>query len=57
MIPPVLLHWACRLFLGGLFLYAGYTKIDNPLQFAAALEAYQLVPSNLVLGIVKGLPW
>jgi uncharacterized membrane protein YphA (DoxX/SURF4 family) len=43
--------------LGGIFLYAGYTKVDNPLQFAAALEAYQLFPPHVVLWIMKGFPW
>lgn len=52
-----ILHWACRLFLGGIFIYAGYTKMENPLQFAAAVEAYQLLTPHLVIGIVKILPW
>lgn len=52
-----ILHWACRLFLGGIFIYAGYTKLENPLQFAAAVEAYQLLPPHLVIWVVKILPW
>jgi putative oxidoreductase len=52
-----ILHWACRLFLGGIFIYAGYTKMENPLQFAAAVEAYQLLPPHLVIWVVKILPW
>lgn len=56
MIPRIL-HWACRLFLGGIFVYAGYTKIENPLQFAAAVEAYQLLPPYSVIWVVKILPW
>jgi uncharacterized membrane protein YphA (DoxX/SURF4 family) len=52
-----ILHWSCRLFLGGLFLYAGYTKLENTLQFAAAIEAYQLFPTFSILWIVRGLPW
>ncbi len=52
-----ILDWACRLFLGGIFIYAGYTKIENPLQFAAAVEAYKLVPPHVVIWIVKVLPW
>jgi putative oxidoreductase len=54
---PHLLHWACRFFLGGLFIYAGYTKGENPLQFAVALEAYQLLSPNSVIWVVKTLPW
>ncbi len=56
-IIPHILHWACRLFLGGIFIYAGYTKVGNPLQFAAAVEAYQLLSPNLVIWVVKILPW
>jgi uncharacterized membrane protein YkgB len=52
-----ILHWACRLFLGGIFVYAGYTKVENPLQFAAAIEAYKLLPPAIVLWVVKVLPW
>jgi uncharacterized membrane protein YphA (DoxX/SURF4 family) len=52
-----ILHWACRLFLGGIFIYAGYTKVENPLQFAAAIEAYKLLPPAIVLWVVKVLPW
>jgi uncharacterized membrane protein YphA (DoxX/SURF4 family) len=51
------LRWACRLFLGGIFIYAGYTKMENPLQFSAAVEAYQLLPPHLVIWVVKILPW
>jgi putative oxidoreductase len=54
---PNLLHWAGRFFLGGLFVYAGYTKVENPLQFAVALEAYQLLSPNSVIWVVKTLPW
>jgi uncharacterized membrane protein YphA (DoxX/SURF4 family) len=52
-----ILHWACRLFLGGIFVYAGYTKVENPLQFAAAIEAYKLLPPSIVLRVVEVLPW
>lgn len=52
-----ILHWACRLFLGTIFIYAGYTKVENPLQFAAAIEAYKLLPPDIVLRVVRVLPW
>ncbi len=52
-----ILHWTCWLFLGGIFIYAGYTKMKNPLQFAAAVEAYQLLSPYLVIWVVKILPW
>ncbi len=52
-----ILTWACRLFLGGILIYAGTTKIANPLQFAAAVEGYQILTSNGVIWVVKILPW
>jgi len=52
-----ILHWVSRLFLGGIFIYAGYTKLENPLQFAAALEGYQLLSPSVVIWVIKVLPW
>lgn len=54
---PLLLHWACRLFLGGVFIYAGYTKVINPLQFAVAVEDYRLLSPQGVIWTIKLLPW
>lgn len=56
-VNPRLLHWACRIFLSGIFIYAGYTKIENPLQFAVAAEEYQLLSPDSVVWVVKILPW
>jgi uncharacterized membrane protein YphA (DoxX/SURF4 family) len=52
-----ILHWVCRLFLGCIFIYAGYTKLENPLQFAVAVEGYKLLSPNLVIWAIKILPW
>ncbi len=52
-----LLHWLARLLLAGVFIYAGYTKLENPLQFAVAVEGYELASPNVVIWIVKLLPW
>jgi uncharacterized membrane protein YphA (DoxX/SURF4 family) len=46
-----------RLALGGLFLYAGLTKIGQPYQFAAAIQAYQLLPEFLVGLSAVLIPW
>lgn len=56
MIWPIL-TWVCRLFLGGIFIYAGTAKVTNPMQFAAAVEGYQLISTELVIWVVKILPW
>lgn len=52
-----ILHWASRFFLSGIFIYAGYIKLENPLQFAVAVEGYKLLSPGLVILIVKILPW
>ena len=57
MIWIKVLHWACRLFLAWLWIYAGYTKIQSPLQFAGAIEGYDLLPSAAVIWVADTLPW
>jgi uncharacterized membrane protein YphA (DoxX/SURF4 family) len=52
-----ILHWVSRVILAGIFLYSGYVKLQSPLQFAAALTAYQLFPESLILPIITYLPW
>ena len=52
-----ILHWASRLLLAGIFLYSGYVKQRSPLQFAAAIAGYNLVPASLVLPLASYLPW
>jgi putative oxidoreductase len=46
-----------RLVLGGLFLYAGLSKISQPYQFAAAIQAYQFLPESLVGLAAILIPW
>lgn len=52
-----ILHWACRVLLGALFLYSGYIKIAQPLQFAAAVAGYQAVPETWIWPIAQYFPW
>ena len=51
------LHWLCRMVLAGVFIYSGYIKVQNTLQFAVAITGYQLVPENLVYPMAQYLPW
>ncbi len=51
------LHWICRIVLAGVFIYSGYVKIESPLQFAAAITGYKLVPEPLILPLAEYLPW
>jgi putative oxidoreductase len=46
-----------RLVLAGLFLYAGVSKISQPYQFAAAIQAYQFLPESLVGLAAVLIPW
>ena len=52
-----LLHWLCRLVVAGVFLYSGYVKYQNPLQFAVAISGYQLLPEDFVYPMARYLPW
>ena len=51
------LHWVCRIGLAGLFLYSGYVKLQSPLQFAADVMGYKLVPAGLVFPVAQYFPW
>ena len=52
-----ILHWACRLFLAGVFLYSGYIKVQSPLEFAGALSGYKLFPDALIFPMATYFPW
>ncbi len=52
-----ILHWSCRIILAGIFIYSGYIKLESPLQFAAAITGYKLVPDSLVYPLANYLPW
>ena len=52
-----ILHWVCRLALAGIFIYSGYVKLQEPLQFAVAIAGYKLVPENLIFPLATYLPW
>ena len=51
------LHWSARLFLGALFIYAGYAKIREPFLFEMAVDSYQLLPAWGVIAVARALPW
>lgn len=54
------LHWLCRLALGALFIYAGFTKVYPPehqFLFEMAVSAYQLLPAWAVVVVARALPW
>jgi uncharacterized membrane protein YphA (DoxX/SURF4 family) len=52
-----IIEWACRLFIGGLFVVAGYAKLANRFQFELAIESYQILPVWGVIAVARVLPW
>jgi putative oxidoreductase len=46
-----------RLLLGGIFVYAGLTKIIQPVDFEKVVEGYKLLPGGLVHWVSIILPW
>ena len=52
------LRLALRLLLGGVFVYAAYTKLrQSYLLFALSIDSYQLLPEWAVLALARTLPW
>lgn len=54
------LHWytlIARIFLGTLFLWAGFSKMPQPENFARTIDAFQLLPSMLILPAAIAIPW
>ena len=51
------LQLSIRLILGGLFLYAGLGKITTPLDFAASVYNYKLLPDELIGPVATAIPW
>ena len=51
-----LLYRLCRWTLGGIFIYAGGSKLLEPKIFAYLVEAYGFVPEVLLIPVAIGLP-
>lgn len=50
------LERVCRLILGGIFIYAAWSKIQDPALFAKAIVGYQMLPSFFVGPLALVLP-
>jgi putative oxidoreductase len=49
---------ALRIAMGGVFLYAAWTKLREPwLLFAMTIDAYGILPRWAVLAVARTLPW
>ena len=46
-----------RVYLGGVFIYAGMSKINYPAEFAESIAAYQLVPHWALHPMALLMPW
>jgi uncharacterized membrane protein YphA (DoxX/SURF4 family) len=51
------LYRLCRWTLGGIFIYAGGTKLFEPEVFAVLIDAYGIVPEGLLVPVAIGLPF
>ena len=52
--------WTYRIIrwvLGGIFIYAGGTKLLEPKIFAVLIDAYGVVPEGLLIPVAIGLPF
>jgi uncharacterized membrane protein YphA (DoxX/SURF4 family) len=55
---PRWLLLAGRLILGGIFVYAGYTKLSQPwMLFAMSINSYQVVSESSTKLLAQTLPW
>ena len=46
-----------RIVLGGVFIYAAYTKLRQPWElFALSIDSYRILPSWAVIGVARTLP-
>ena len=55
---PRWLLLAGRLILGGVFAYAGYTKLRQPwMLFAMSINSYQIVSESSTKFLAQTLPW
>jgi len=53
---PRWLSWLIRCTLGGIFIYAGWSKMGNPWAFADSIASFHLLPNRLISPLALGLP-
>ncbi len=52
-----ILHWLCRITLAVVFIWSGWVKFREPLQFAVAITGYRVVPDQYAFPIATYFPW
>ena len=50
------LYTLCRWILGGIFIYAGTTKLLAPEIFATLIDAYGIAPESMIMPVAMTLP-
>ena len=55
--PAWLAQLAARLGLGGVFLWAGLTKVTAIQEVTLAVDSYDVLPDALVRSVAAALPW
>ena len=56
-VNPVIILLFLRLFVGGVFVYAGAIKAWNPSLFSVDVQIYRLLPFSLAVATAIYLPW
>jgi uncharacterized membrane protein YphA (DoxX/SURF4 family) len=52
-----ILHWLSRITLAFVFIWSGWVKFRQPLQFAVAITGYRIVPDQYAFPIARYFPW
>ena len=52
-----ILHWVSRIALAVVFIWSGWVKYREPLQFAVAITGYKIVPDQYAFRIATYFPW
>jgi uncharacterized membrane protein YphA (DoxX/SURF4 family) len=56
--PKIHVLWRILdLIVGGIFIYAGLTKIADPMGFANDIDNYKILPWPIIVGLAFYLPW
>lgn len=57
LTPRIITRLACRLILGGFFIYTGVLKVGNPVLFQQHIRNYHLLPDPWPGLVAISLPW
>ena len=55
-VVPEYLQLALRVLIGGVFVYAGALKLQDPISFSDSVASFSLLPNGLINLVALGLP-